>query len=74
MEYTTTFVWITVTVSKKDSSNSHFRNYFIGIHIFTLVSPLDDEENHILYTKQPKFKWPAVINMSLHKFWTRPLQ
>lgn len=24
-----------------------FRNYFIGIHIFTLVSPLDDEESHI---------------------------
>lgn len=24
-----------------------FRNYFIGIHIFTLVSPLDDKESHI---------------------------
>lgn len=74
MEYTTTFLWITVTVSKKDSSNSHFRNYFIGIHISTLVSPLDDEESHILYTKQPKIKWPAEIKMSLHKFWARLLQ
>lgn len=63
-----------MTVSKNDSSNSHFRNYFIGIHIFTLVSPLDDEESHILYTKQPKFKWPAEINMSLHKFWAPLLQ
>lgn len=44
-----------------------FRNYFIGIHIFTLVSPLDDEESHILI-KQPRFRLPAENEISLQEF------
>lgn len=50
-----------------------FRNYFIGIHIFILVSPLDDEESHI-YMKQPKFRMPAENAISLQKVWTHLVQ
>lgn len=51
-----------------------FRNYFIGIHIFTLVSPLDDKESHIIYIKQPKFRLPAENAISLQRFWTGLVQ